>query len=282
MSYLYNRDFLIQAGTKLLAARQDDNPDKTKPMLRASFRVELTPEKDPNTALLMIYNLSSDSRKSLQKKQPLIIEAGYTGTRQQIFSGEINYIQHQRETVDWVTYLETGDGSEALATQRISKSFGPNTSVYDFLKAVAAAMGVGLGNTVTRFNPYTTMRDGFRSFKHGVVLHGKASQAFDKAMRSAGLQWSIQNGELQVLEPGETTLEEVVILNSKTGMLGSPEVGEKGKVVVRSLMQGSIKPGRRLVLESNEVKGQFKILNVSHVGDTYMNDWYTEAEAKPV
>lgn len=282
MSYLWNKDIVLQAGMRKIEARSKLEPDKAKPMLRVNFRVDKSLSKDPNVATVTIYNLASDNRKGLKKKDPLIIEAGYTDTREQIFSGDINYISHQREGSDWVTYLESGDGSLAIATARINKAFGPNTTVYDFLKAVSAAMGVGLGNTITSLNPYTTFRNGMRKFSHGAVAHGKVDRVLDQYLAPAGLNWSIQDGELQILEPTSATLDDVVLLSSKTGMVGSPEVGEKGKIVVRSLLQGKIAPGRRIVIESRQVKGQYKIEKVTHVGDTYHQDWYTEAEAKPL
>lgn len=282
MSYLWNRDFSIQVGPKVLAARSDADPLKSKRMLRVTFRVDKSTSEEPNTAMVTVYNLSGNSRKLIQKRQPLVIEAGYTGTKQQIFSGDITFVHHQKEGANWVTYVETGDGADAIAAARIQKAFGANTPVYKFLLEVCRALGVGTGNSIQKLNPATTFRKGLKVFKGGVVASGKVNVILNRAMSSVGLQWSIQDGQLQILEPNEAALEEIVVLTQLTGLVGSPEVGEDGKIIVTSLLQGGIAPGRRLTVTAREVKGMFKIERVAHFGDTHSKDWYTQAEAKPL
>jgi hypothetical protein len=104
----------------------------------------------------------------------------------------------------------------------------------------------------------------------------------DKYVSTAGYQWSIQDGVLQVLAPSETTLETVYVLNSSSGMIGSPEKGEDGTIKGVSLLQGDIRPGRRIQFDSKMVKGTFKTERVIHTGDTWGQNWYTELEAKPI
>jgi hypothetical protein len=45
----------------------------------------------------------------------------------------------------------------------------------------------------------------------------------DKVVAGTKLEWSIQNGSIQVLEKGGVTTRETVVLNAKSGMVGSPE-----------------------------------------------------------
>ncbi len=114
------------------------------------------------------------------------------------------------------------------------------------------------------------------------ALSGKVSKLLDKYVTSAGYQWSIQDGQLQVLAPDETLLDMITILSSVTGLVGSPEQSEKGIIKARSLLQPSIIPGRRVTVFSKMITGSYKATKASIFGDTWGTDWYTEFEGKPV
>ena len=140
-------------------------------------------------------------------------------------------------------------------------------------------LGIGYGDS---FNKLANPLRKLVIFKKGIVVEGKVSKLLDKYVSGAGYQWSIQDGVLQVLAPSETTLETVYVLNAASGLIGSPEKGEDGTVKAVSLLQGGIRPGRRIQLDSAMVQGTFKIERVIHHGDTWGKDWYTEVEAKPI
>ena len=62
--------------------------------------------------------------------------------------------------------------------------------------------------------------------------------------------------------------------------MGSPQVGNKGVVRFRSLMQADVFPGRKLRFDSRHVTGDYRCEQVAYVGDTHGADWYCEGEAK--
>ncbi len=278
---LFNRDFALQLGTKRIAMRPIGDKNISKPMLKVIFNIEKSTDRDPNKATITVHNLAERTRKELQKEQPVIVQAGYTNTIQQIFSGDITYISHAREGVDWVTTLQCNDGARQYVSARLSVSFGPGTQFRSLLQTLAEALGVGLGNAQGQFTA-GDFRGGLVEFTKGVVVSGKVSDILDKYVTTAGFKWSLQDGQLQILKPGQTTTEELVVLTKDSGLIGSPEVGEEGIVSAKSLLQGTIRPGRRIRIESLEVDGTFKIERVSHVGDSWGTDWYTELEAKPL
>ena len=298
MGELFNRDFQLTVGQIPLPVQLADplQSDTPATILKVSFSVERNSNKDPNRAEVTIYNLNSVNRETLKQGAellerfsenkvpydwPLVIEAGYVGSREVLFSGNITFASSRKETVDFVTDIECGDGERQFRSNRINQSFGPGTPVAAVISAAAAKLGVGPGNLSQKIAP-GVFRKGYSVFKTGVTVSGKASKVIDKYLSSAGFTWSIQDGQLQILAPEETTFEQVVVLTPQTGLIGTPEKGEKGRISVTSLLQGAIKPGRRIALQSENVSGFFKVETVKHYGDTWSNEWYTEAEMLPL
>lgn len=281
MAELFNRDFSVQIADRLIRARADDD-DIAQPTLRVQFKVEKGDRKTPNSANVTVYNLSDASRSSIQEKgATTIIEAGYVGSTQQIFKGDLIYASTRRDGPDWVTEFQSGDGAARYRGKRINESFPRGAKLKQVVKTAAEAIGVDLGNTVDRMT-----QGGFRGsideFARGLVLQGKATTELEKLLKSIGLGYSIQDGALQILGGNETTQAAAVKISPATGMVGSPEVGEKGIVNVRTLLQGLIKPGLKVDIEAKEFTGFFKCIKVTHTGDTWGGDWYTDLEAKPL
>jgi len=289
---LFNRDFEMSIGAQKIAIQAHDPlSNRIQPSLRVGFDVEKTGNSDPNRAAVEIHNLNESNRRVLQKGAdlaarmndkglfydwPLVIEAGYVKTKSQIFSGDITYADSRQDGTEWVTVIEAEDGGRKYRSASISQSFGMGTPVAAVLKTLAGALGVGLGNSAAHFAAGAEL--GYLSFANGIVLNGQVSKLLDKYISSAGYSWSIQDGQLQVLSPGEFLMDGQVWLGAATGLVGSPERGEQGAVKACSLLQPTIKPGRLVVIDSRMVKGKYRATKVDHYGDVSGADWYTEFE----
>lgn len=290
MTELYNRDFSLTIGGTPLEVRPALVPvkedDRTVPTLRVTFQIEKTASPDPNTATIKIYNLNPEHREFLKQNAgsgtglvlPVSVEGGYVGTREQLFLGDILSADSFHENVDWITTIEASDGGKKYASKRFSKAFGPGTTVVAVLSAVVAASGLGPGNMLAALAASPRK---FTVFKKGVVVAGRISDIFDKYISGAGFQWSIQDGQLQLILPGGANQETIVLLNRYSGLVGTPERGEKGKIAFNSLLIGSIRPARRVVIESQTANGIFVVDRVTYSGDTWGNDWGVAAEASP-
>jgi hypothetical protein len=302
--------------------------DKPVPVLRCQFDVNKTSSCEPNTAKITVYNLNEEHRKLLQETfsgkpiqhHQVIVEAGYVGNRTQIFKGDIEHSWSSKHETDWVTTIEAGDGARSYKTARITKSYGKGITLIQVLTDVVKLFEVEPGNLLTKVGDN---RRGLIVFKRGVSINGQCAEILNKYLCGAGFQWSIQDGQLLVLEPGETAKEEIVVLNVGSGLIDSPELGvsdkedtymvtalhaqtpqekaqqerlkrkiddqnkkngvEKSKTTilkVKSLLQGSIRPGKRIAVESAMISGFFKCEKVTHNGDTWGNEWYTTVEAR--
>lgn len=289
MTALFNRDFALRIGPTPLEIRPPVTPvvddNKAKTTLRVVFKIEKTKDKAPNRADVDVYNLSPTNRELLKqyagdKAQsfPLTIEAGYMNNREMLFKGDILTADSYQEGATWLTPIEASDGGKKYSSARFSKSYGRGTLVTSVLSEVITAFGIGPGNALAQLSASPR---GFFKFQNGVVVKGKIVDILDKYISSAGYQWSIQDEQLQLLQPRTGNQEPLVLLNSSSGLIGSPEKGEKGKIIFRALIQSAIRPGRRVVVESNTATGTFVVEKAKYQGDTWGNEWTVEAEATP-
>ncbi len=282
MSELFNRDFRVTLGTRAIRARPDDS-EKTRPTLRVTFKIERGISRDPNTAEVAIYNLSKASRSAIQEKTiPTLIEAGYVNNLTQLFSGNLTFARHEREGTDWVSMFEAGDGSVLLQSSRINESFAPGTSIDTVINRVVECSGLGPGNVAEELSK-GNFRGALTEFKKGYTSSGKCADELKRLTESAGLNFSVQDGQVQLLRAGGTNGDDAVVLSASTGLIGAPEVGEDGIVSARSLLQGKLSPGRPVSITSTLIDTAFfRIEKVTHTGDTAGDDWYSDIEARPI
>jgi len=103
----------------------------------------------------------------------------------------------------------------------------------------------------------------------------------DRVCASYGLEWSVQDGALQILERGTAIDGKTVVkLTPETGLKGSPSVDSKGVLQFECLLNPLLKPGCVVVVESMFVRGGFRLTDVKHEGDTSGGDWKTTAHGK--
>jgi len=248
--------------------------------LRVQFKIEKTTTKEPNRAMIQIYNLAESTRAKLQAKGTrILLQAGYEGHLSQIFSGDSRTIDHVRDSADWITKIQTGDGERNYRFAQFVASFQPGTKIKDVARQVIDALKVDPGNATDRLSNIVDQ------YVSGFAAHGKASTTLDSILAGLGLQWSIQDGRMQILAPGEATKQSAVLINQQSGMLGSPEhgtpevLGGPGVLRVKSLLNPLVGAGRQIRVESRFLTGFFTVQKVTHDGDTHTGPWFTIAEA---
>lgn len=237
--------------------------------------------KTPNSAELRIWNLNADHRKQLQEleKVYLSIEAGYQSGMSLLFRGDLRDVVSSRMGPDWVTTV-TSDSGRRARKQRIVKSFAPGATVGSVLESAAKAMGVRLGNTAQRVVSAKVAGTQASKFFNGYALAGAIDDELDRLARSCNLEWSVQDDELQFLDYGEPLAQLAVKLTSDTGLIGSPEPGNKGIVEVRCLIVPDLYPGRRVEVQAEHVKGMYRIETSKHIGSTFGDEWYVDLQLK--
>lgn len=237
--------------------------------------------KTPNAAEVLVYNLSVDNRQRLQEMEKVYvsIDAGYIDGTSLIFRGDLRDVVSSRQGADWITTI-TSDSGRRARKKRLVRSFAPGASVSSVLQAAAKGMGVRLGNTAQRTVEAKISGTQASKFFNGYAIAGAIDEELDRLARSCGLEWSIQDDELQFLDYGEPLAQLAVRLTTDTGLLGSPEPGNKGVVEARCLMLPDLYPGRRVDLQSEHVRGMHRLETTKHVGSTFSAEWYIDLQLK--
>jgi len=250
--------------------------------LRVSFEIERTSTSEPNAAVIQIYNLSAATRGLLQEKdQGVELRAGYKDLVQRLFVGVVRRVEHRREGVDVVTELECKDGGIALLEPVFQRSYARGTAkqkiVNDIIREMPGAIIGPVSSGVLR---------GATSGK--LSFSDSCKRALDKLAKAWRFEWSIQDGEVQILSDSGTRegRELAEVFSVDTGLIGTPtKIGRdatsgKGKAGARwsSLLRPALIPGGYALLESEFLTGAYKVESVVHRGDTHGSSWETDAE----
>lgn len=248
--------------------------------LRIGFKIIKDSQPQPNNVEISIYNLAPASRAALEEKGcRLLLLAGYADQVSQIASADVRIAQSQKLGVDWVTKIEAGDGERAIKFARVNESWAPGTPVSEVIGKTVRALMLDPGNALAKANQISAQ------YSSGYVQNAKASDELTRLLEPHGYGWSVQDGRIEVLAKDEALPEVAPLLSPDTGLIGAPEMGTPAKagqkpvLKVRSLLQPRIRPGQRFQLRSASRNGIFLARKVTHAGDTFGNDWYTDIEA---
>lgn len=276
--------------------------------LRFSFNVEKTLSETLNNSTLKIYNLSPSSRRLVETPNNLVIlRAGYEHDigAITIFTGSVRRALTSKDGADWVTELELDDGLIAYRDSKVSISFPPGAKGADVLSSIATKLNIPVKSLPSDIAK--------KIYPTGFSFVGKSREAVSKVCEYLGLEWSIQDQEVQILKKGGSVKNQVIVLSPGSGLLGSPaleaktmgdkeaakqgittdskgvitrnKASEDGDIKprlevqgykVKSLLQPTLIPGHMVKLQAEGIDDFLKIEKVSHIGDTYGSEWYTE------
>jgi len=241
--------------------------------LRVNFSVEKSDKGKPNKSKIQLYGLSRDSRGFIQEEGArIVLQAGYDQSPPVIFQGDVDDAEPKYDGRDIVMNIEGRDGGTAYNEAAIFETYEAPLTYSTLLNRVAQSMGLRFANLPAN------LPDG--DLVQGYSMAGPAREVLDEITSTLGAQWSIQDGELVVTLLGEGTAEEAWFLSPTTGLINSPQRDKKG-VKLRVLMNGRIKPGRKIVISSRDVQGVYIPTVVKHQGDSgWSDDFYTEIEAR--
>lgn len=269
---LFRRAWQVSVGTLGLGA------------LDIRFRVKRSLRWYPSTAEITAINLTREHRQEVAHARyaPVVLEAGYVSGRAVLFRGTVRRIVTTREGGDWLTTITCGDGEHTVQTSRTRRSYARDTQVPTVIQDLARDLGVGIGNAVQMFTAARLGRVG-TAFPSGTVLSGSAARELDLLARSCGLEWSIQDGNLQVLRRGEPLNRTAVRLTPSSGLLDTPVAGQvwaiNAVVHAKALLIPDLLPGRLVVLDQTQgATGTYRIQTVTYVGESAGVDWHAELE----
>jgi len=242
---------------------------------------------EPNVASIKVINLSPTSRQALSGVAALtvLLNAGYQGATSQIYFAGARAAWTTREGPDYITHIESSDtiarpvggvkqtkkippGSK---TGSIYRTRGARVPISQAFATITQSLGIGTGNLEQALANGSSVI----SAVNGAALLGNGARRMTDLCRSCGLEWSVQDGELQLLNIGQALSTKLAIqLDSTTGLIGSPSVDSQGALSLTCLLIPGLAPGVLLNVHSEFVKGGYRIEKIRYEGNTAGQDWY--------
>jgi hypothetical protein len=270
MTALFQRDYLLVIGDRDITG------------LDVQFQVKKSLKPEPNTCELKIYNLSADTRETLSKPGVVNVrlDAGYTKALSQIYLGQARYSYSFVSKADIITIVKTGDSAKEVAKNRVKVPMGPKASASDALDQITRALELKPGNLAKAKAQLAAK--GKALYPLPFIIYGSAADVMNRFCASAGLEWSVQDGQLQILDIGKALESNPYKLSSDSGLIGSPTIDSEGVVEASILMIPNIRPGVKVQFDSEFVKGAYRVTTAEYSGDTNGDDWGIKVHCKKI
>ncbi|MCX8566828.1 MAG: hypothetical protein ON057_001555 [Glomeribacter sp. 1016415] len=241
--------------------------------LRVSFDLCKTIDAKPNPAQLCIWNLNRTHLNQLLSGtfKRIALSVGYAELRL-LYTGDILKATLQRDGLDSILVLECADGDTDYRHARVSLTLKAGTSDQQAIQQLAQSLDQTQLGTVAQGR--------LNSLPRGRVFCGNTRDALHQIAQANQADWSIQDGELLMLPAQQVLADEVTLVSQDTGMISAPEASEDG-LIVTTLLNPAIRIGSLVRVHSvtESFNGDYKVVSVSHCGDTYGNEWLTTITA---
>lgn len=260
--YLFDRAWSVTIGLPGEAGFKYDK-------LKTTFEIEKTSASYANKAKIELYNLNDQSRLNFQRKGLQIrLEAGYRGLTEVLYIGDVTKTQTQRKGPDIVTLFEAGDSEKQLTTAHFNKSYPAGVTFLQIISDMVKALNVNQGPIIGIPNV---------KYNNGFTVSGSIKTIMDTLIPNQGLEWSIQNGYLQIIPVTAHNGDEAVFLSQDTGLIGIPSQKDSGVEFI-SLLNPKLLPGMPVQLDSKLFKGFYKIKKSKIEGDSHGQKWNITCE----
>ena len=186
--------------------------------LRIAFDIQKGATESPNKSTVRVWNLSDATKKQIETiGNVVILKAGYAQDigAVTIFTGTVTRSTTTREGPDWITELEMRDGFLEFRDAKVSASFEKGATVGRVVADLAGRFGL-----TVRALPDDIAQ---KQYPNGFAFAGRARDGLTKACEYAGLEWSIQNREVQIISKGGVYRKQAYVLSPDSGLIGSPE-----------------------------------------------------------
>lgn len=253
---------------------------------RFTFNIKKTNTPEPNAAIFNIYNVSREIYEKVKKEfSRITLAAGYVNNYSLIFNGNIKQVIFYKENAtDTVLSIAAGDGDEAFLESFTNESLAAGATqadVFDAAKKEYSKNCVGDG-FLAEFDNAPAPR--------GRVLFGRSRHYLTSAAKNSGCDFSTQDRKVQVVKSDEALAGDVIVLNAKTGLIGTPALTNNG-ISATCLLNPLLKIGGLVKLNNNDIMqsldneaaavdadGVYRVFNIEYSGDSMGNDWYCALE----
>lgn len=213
-----------------------------------------------------LYNLSETTRAKLWKDNfnqtkyiTMYVYAGYGNDLSLIFRGDVMqcYSFRESEAVDFITDIQTSDGSYVLIDGVANQTFSKGTELPNIIKTLLEEMPIYKAGYITnKAKPLSKDR----------TFIGKTLDLLGREYGDFDIY--IDKGELNILANNEVIPGYLPVITAESGLLGSPRRSELN-LVITTLFEPRIVLGQAIELISDSlpfVNQIYKVISVSHQG----------------
>lgn len=216
-----------------------------------------------NVSVFKILNLSATNRNKIRKNRwdygdirKISVRAGYGDNLPVIFSGDVSRCFSVRDGNNMVTQIECFDAGFAFANATVSQQFPAGTDQRTVIQTILQSLpDVSVGSVgnysgqISRGNSYS-------------------GAATDILREISGGGFFIDNGKAHVLKDDEVLPGAIQVINSASGLLGTPVV-EETYINFEMLFEPRLVIGQAVKIESitaENFNGTYKVVSLRHSG----------------
>lgn len=262
------------------------------------FSIKKDNSKEPNKGYVTVYNLSDETVSYLDANQresiAIVLEAGFDGEDQLLFSGTVEFVQDKWEGNTRQTKMILGDATTNIMTAKTSRSYKKGTSLDTVLNDLVSDMKLPIGRIV---------KFGDRTLQQSMAFTGNAANNLERLALNTGSTFSVQDGAVYWTTQGKRFGKSVFEISADSGMHDSPTpqnpepakrrlekkkkskskskkatgaIKEDAGLVVVTELNGAIIPESTIYLKSRKYTGFYKVVYLTHKGQLEGGDWTTE------
>lgn len=255
---------------KLFIQTQNGDFITVTPPFTIEFDITRNILSSANVSAIRIFNLNANNRNQIRKNKNdfgafrlIRLKAGYGDVLPTIFEGNITQAWSVREGTNFITQIESFDGGFAFANAISNVNFisgTPQRTVVETIIADMSDSGVTLGY-VSGFTDSTSKANSYSDSSINILKEITGGRIF------------IDNGKAYSLQDNECLSGVVQIINSSSGLLGTP-VREETQIVFDMLFEPRLKLAQKVALQSSNQEedfqanfnGEWKVVSLKHRG----------------
>ena len=244
------------------------------PGLEIEFEIDFSDTDEGNAGFIRVYNLAKNTVEKLNKGKYFKLKAGYKDYKGVILPGVIEKARTEWQGVDKVTTLIVGDETEKWLQSTINRTWKSGKKASEIAPDIVEATGLEIGE-VDIVNDIT--------YEKGKTFSTTCREALKEIATDTNTKLHVSRGRV-FLRPPQKSENQAILLNSKSGLIASPEIGEDEEdeefYRVKSLLNYKISTDSLLRIESQTVEADFRVREGKHISDG--DDFATEVEVEKI
>lgn len=257
--------------------------------LNFAFEIPFEDSDEPPVATVTITNLSENTRASIKKNDPVVLNAGYEGDVGCILIGKVTGLKHKQSGTDWTSTVTVLPCADEILGKMVSKTYAENIKASAIVRDLLNIFGVEVARCELTVD---------KSYPRGRVCRGNLKQVLTEiVVNECKSRFIIRTTGQIYITKATDGINGGVLLTTATGLLRSDE--EKVPIPVETklnsqktgkdrnedlisrscLLNYRIATAELVRIQSEDLNGKFVVVKGKHKGDR-TGDWKTTLEVK--